>query len=95
LEREHMNKAGFKLTTILEKAGPKDITVLTFDGSPHCLQLHFAVEQAKDLTKSDVRVSHYVVEHGKVFRVSREAVRTARHLSEVQKLLTSAGCESK
>lgn len=87
LEKEHMDMVGFKLATILQTSKPKDLTVLTVDGSPHCLQLHFAVEQAKNIAGSDVKVAHYTTEHGELSQISSEAVKTARHLSQIEKLL--------
>jgi hypothetical protein len=92
LEKEHMNMVGFKLATILKTSKPKDIMVLTTDGSPHCLQLHFAVEQAKNIAGSDVKVAHYTIAHGKPFQISPEAVKTARHLSQIEKLLSKRKC---
>lgn len=88
LEKEHMDKVGFKLATILMASKPKEISVLTIDGSPHCVQLHLAVQQAKNMTKSKVRVTHYIVEHDELVKVSPEAVKTARHLSQIEKLLS-------
>lgn len=92
LEKDHMNLVGFKLATILKTSKPKDIQVLTMDGSPHCLQLHLAVEQAKTIARSDVKVTHYVVAHGESFQISPEAVRTARYLSQIEKLLSKRKC---
>jgi len=83
-----MDKVGFKLATILMASKPKEISVLTIDGSPHCVQLHLAVQQAKNMTKSKVRVTHYIVEHDELVKVSPEAVKTARHLSQIEKLLS-------
>ena len=88
LEKEHMDMVGFKLATILKTSKPKDLTVLTVDGSPHCLQLHFAVDQAKTIAGSDVKVAHYTIEHGELSQISTEAVKTARHLSQTEKLLS-------
>jgi len=84
--------AGFKLATILKTAKPKDVRVLTIDGSPHCLQLHFVVEQAKNIARSDAKVAHYTIVHGKPFQISPEAVRTARHLPQIEKLLNQRKC---
>ncbi len=87
LHKEHMDKVGFKIATIIMTSDPKEITVLTVDGSPHCLQLHLAAEQAKRIAKSEVNIRHFVIEEGKLVEVSRNAVETARHLSRIQKLL--------
>jgi hypothetical protein len=85
LEEEHMNKVGFKLATILKIAKPKDITVLTIDGSPHCVQLHFAVEQARNISGVGVPTRYFVIEKGKIREISAKAIRMARHLSEIER----------
>lgn len=87
LEEKHVDVVGFKLATILSVNSPTSLTVLTPDGSPHCLQLHMAVDQALKLAKAEIPVEHYVVEKGGLVKVSRQAVRVARHLSEVETLL--------
>lgn len=88
LEMEHMDKVGFKIATIFMTSDPKEMTVLTMDGSPHCLQLHLAAEQAKRIAKSEVNLRHFVIEKGESVEVSQDAVETARHLSRIQKLLS-------
>lgn len=93
LEKEHMGAVGFKLVTILSVNSPTSLTVLTPDGSPHCLQLHMAVDQALRVTKANVPTEHYVVEKRKLVKVSRQAVRVARHLSEVEALLSKVDLE--
>ncbi len=86
LTEEHINDVGFKLSTILMMARPREISVLTMDGSPHCIQLHFAIQQSRRLTGAEIEIHHYVIEKGKVYEVDGATIRTARHLSEVQKL---------
>ncbi|MEM2851267.1 MAG: 4Fe-4S ferredoxin [Candidatus Bathyarchaeia archaeon] len=86
LEKAHMNVVGFKLATILQTSKPKEIVVLTLDGSPHCIQLHFTAEQVKRVSKSNANIKHYVLEKGKLIEISRDAVEIARHLSKVQEI---------
>jgi len=86
LTEEHINDIGFKLATILLMAKPKEITVLTMDGSPHCIQLHFATRQAKRLTNSKTKINHHVIEKGKVYQIEDTTIRTARHLTEIQQM---------
>lgn len=87
LETEHMNKILSKIATIIKYCNPREITVLTMDGSPHCIQLHFAVEQAKRISGFKGEVKYVVVEHGKEQYISSEAVWAARHLSYIQGVL--------
>ncbi len=87
LEETHVNQAGFKIGSIIRYSSVKKVVSLTVDGSPHCVQLHFVLADVKRLFVQDVYIEHYVVEKGKVHRISPEAVKRARHLSKIQKML--------
>ncbi len=90
LEREHISHLTAKLATLMVMGKPAELAVLTADGSPHCVQAHFAIRQALRLTGLDVPVRHLVVEKGELYEVEPEAIYVARHLSKVQTLLRSA-----
>jgi len=89
LEETHMNQAGFKLGSIVKYSGLSQITVLTIDGSPHCVQLHFVVDDIKRHFAPEIITKHYVVEKGRVHEISSDAVRRSRHLSKIQKMMLS------
>ena len=91
LEEEHMNMVGFKLAGILARCNFKEVSILTVDGSPHCTQLHFMVEEVFKVMDLDRRIirKHYVIYEGKLIEVSQKAVKTARFLSKVDRLLRS------
>ncbi len=92
LEEEHINMVGFKLAGILRRCRDflKEVAVLTVDGSPHCVQLHFMVEEAFKVTglEGDIRRRHFVISKGEgVVEVPKESVKVARYLSKVSKLI--------
>ncbi|TFF91662.1 4Fe-4S ferredoxin [Candidatus Thorarchaeota archaeon] len=87
LEESHINQAGFKIGSIVRYSGIEKIAVLTVDGSPHCVQLHFVVEDVKRHFTPEIEITHYVVEKGKIHEISSQAVKTSRHLSKVQRML--------
>lgn len=76
-----------KLASILRCSEPKEVTLLTVDGSPHCFTLHSALNQALFLTKSNIPSSRYVIVEGKAVEVSPESVRVGRYLHLVQKCI--------
>jgi hypothetical protein len=84
MEEMHVNQAGFKLASIVRYADIKRLTVLTVDGSPHCVQLHFVVEDIKQHFTPEVETAHYVVEKGQLFEISPQSVKRARHLSKIE-----------
>lgn len=86
LEEHHINKVAKKLMAIIYKRKVKSIAVLTMDGSPHCLQLHHALEEIKNYF--DIEIKHFVIEKGELIKVSEKSVKISRHLSEIEKLIS-------
>ena len=87
LEEEHMNMVGFKLAGVIARGRYEEVAVLTVDGSPHCTQLHYMVEEVCKLVGNPPRRKHYVIEGGELIEVPAEAVKVSRYLSRVAKLL--------
>lgn len=76
-----------KLASIITCSKPREITVLTIDGSPHCFQLHASANEALFITKANVPLRHFVIVEGKASEVSAESVRVGRYLHLVQKCI--------
>jgi len=92
LEAEHVNMVGFKLAGILARGSYDEVAVLTVDGSMHCTQLHWCVEEVfKIMRLEGTSRRHYVIYRGKLYEVSREAVKTSRYLYKVSKLIEGQG----
>lgn len=91
LEKEHVNQVAWKMATIVRQNKPKEIAVLTIAGSPHCVQLHYALEDIKKIFPW-LRVKHHVIEKGKLIEVTAKAVRISRHLNEVEARLSKKHC---
>jgi len=87
LEAEHFNVVALKLASMFARVDLEEVAVLTVDGSPHCVGLHHAVEEALRVTGRSTTVKHFVIEGGEVVEVSGQAVKVARYLSKVQQLL--------
>lgn len=88
LEKEHMNMAGFKLLGIMRRCPPEEIRVLTVDGSPHCIQLHFMVEEClKIIGDYKGKIKHLVIENGKVNEIEGKVVKKARYLTKIKDLM--------
>ena len=89
LEKEHFNMVALKLASLVARLDLEELVVLTVDGSPHCVQLHMVVEEVAKITRK-LKARHFVIEEGKAIEVSEKAVKTARYLSRIQKLLNKA-----
>ncbi len=88
LEETHVNQAGFKIGSIVRYSGISEVTALTVDGSPHCVQLHYIIDDVKRHFTPEITTKHFVVEKGKVHEISEAAVKRSRHLSKIQKMLS-------
>ena len=91
LEAEHMNMVALKLASIAARLPLEEVVVLTVDGSPHCVQLHFMVEEVNKILGGRLRVRHFVIERGKLIEIDERVVKTARYLSKVKRLLELCG----
>ena len=87
MEKEHVNILGFKLAGLLARISLEEIVILTVDGSLHCVQLHFAVEEVEKILGKNLNRKHYVIEGGRVLEISKKAVKKARYLSYIQNTL--------
>lgn len=77
-----------KIASIIRASKPKSITVLTIDGSPHCLLVHAAVNEAIFEVGEYIKQEHYVIVNGeKLTKISPNTIRVARYLHLVEKLI--------
>jgi len=83
-EAENVGLIMGKTATILSCSHPREVTVLTIDGSPHCLALHSALNQALFVTREKTPTRHFVIADGKALEVSAETIRVSRYLHLVQ-----------
>jgi hypothetical protein len=86
-EAENSGLIADKLAAILVCSNPREIMVLTVDGSPYCFTLHASVNKALFLTKADIPSSHFVIVDGEAMEISPESVRVGRYLHLVQKCI--------
>ena len=90
LEAEHVNMVGFKLAGILARNKFEEVSVLTVDGSMHCTQLHWMVEEVFKIIRHDnIKRKHIVIYKGREYEVDGKAVKTSRYLFHVNNLLRS------
>ena len=84
-EKSHIHELAQKLPTILRLGDVDRLQILTKDGSPHDVQMHTLAEEVAENMNFGGVVQHYVVEKGRLYEVSRKAVRRSRHLSEIER----------
>lgn len=77
-----------KIASMIRSCKPSKITVVTIEGSPHCLTLQAAVNEAIYIVGEKVEKEHYVVINGeRLTRVSPDAIRISRYISLVDTLI--------
>lgn len=86
-EAEDAGRVMGKLASILTCSSPRELTVLTVDGSPHCFTLHASVNEAIFTAKSKTLARHFVIVDGKALEVGSESVMVGRYLHLVQRCI--------
>lgn len=77
-----------KLASIIRSSKPRSIRIVTVDGSPHCLALHAALNEALYILNESIDREHYVLVDGRdLVKISPDTVRIARYLHIVDDLL--------
>ncbi|MHA1271582.1 MAG: hypothetical protein ACTSPY_17445 [Candidatus Helarchaeota archaeon] len=90
LETFHMDHVGYKLINIIKYSKIKDLTILTVDGSPHCYQLHVLGQDIIRHFEPELKVEHWVIEKGRLYKIPYKVITIARHLHRVKQLEENA-----
>lgn len=86
-EREPPTHYG-KIASIIRSSRPRSITVVTIDGSPHCFTLQASVNEAEYILGEKINKKHYVVVDSRELKeISPDAIRAARYLHIVDRVL--------
>ncbi len=83
-EKEHINMAFYKIMSIMSVA--KSLTIVTTDGSPHCVQLHYIADEVNRYSERKFAVKHFVINNAKMHEVFAEDVKLSRYLSKIKRL---------
>ncbi len=86
-ERVHINMAFYKLVAMFSVA--KEAVILTKDGSPHCVQLHYIAQEVLKYSERKIPLRHYVISDGKLVEIEPEDIKLSRYLSKIRKLRLS------
>jgi len=87
LEEFHMNMVVSKLAGCLARCPPDELTVMAVEGSPHCVQLLYSIEEALKIVGKRTRVRYLVVNKCEIREVNPEVVKLSRYPSKIAKLI--------
>ena len=86
-EEKHINMAFYKLMAIMSVG--KELVVLTKDGSPHCVQMHYIAEEVLKYSAKKFPLKHFVIINGEMVEVKSQDVKLSRYLSKIKKMRLS------
>ena len=85
LEETHYNKLISKLFNILALGQVNEVGLLTVDGSPHCVQMHYSAKYLKRGLNVSVVFKHYVItKTGDVIEVDTDKVAQSKNLAQIK-----------
>jgi len=87
-EAFHINMVETKLAAILKLCRISKLIIITVDGSPHCIQLHYLPYNLRKYHGfHELSASHFVIHSGKIFQIDPEIVALSKKLSKLQRIL--------
>ena len=86
LEQTHINMAITKISAMLYTGKIRTLRFATVDRSPHCVQMHYIQNELRRMMDlSAVTIENYVVENGKLTKLSPELIYLSKHLGELSR----------
>ena len=83
LEQTHINMAITKISAMLYTGKIRTLRFATVDRSPHCVQMHYIQNELRRMMDlSAVTIENYIVENGKLTKLSPELIYLSKHLGE-------------
>ena len=77
----------YRLLCLLTYSEIKELFVIAVEGSPYCITLHFIADEIKRKFLKEVKLKHFTVDRKGIHEISPDAVKIARHLLKIEKLL--------
>jgi len=85
LEETHMNMIVSKITAMISTGKVKKIILVTVDGSPHCVQLHYIKKEIlRRITNFDYQIINYVIVDNNLIEIDSDIISLSKNLSNLQ-----------
>lgn len=86
LEHDHVNMVITKLASILCRVKIDNLIFASVDGSLHCIQLHYIMEEIKKMMSTEnINITHYVAVDNNLIKISSDTIKKSKLLSLLQK----------
>ena len=86
-ETFHPAMIEYRILCLLRYSNINKLCVISVEGSPYCVTLHFVTDEIKRKFIPDLCIEHYTVEKRKVYSIPPKAIKLARHLAKISKFV--------
>ena len=88
LEETHLNMVITKLAGMIARKKCKELTFVTVDKSPHCVQLHYVVKELENIMDlKDIKIKNYVATNEGLVEIPIEVIGLSKNLSKLKKII--------
>ena len=88
LEDTHLNMVITKIAGMIARKKCKELTFVTVDKSPHCVQLHYVVKELENIMDlKDIKIKNYVATNEGLVEIPIEVIGLSKNLSKLKKLI--------
>ena len=85
LEDTHLNMVITKLAGMIARKKCKELTFVTVDKSPHCVQLHYVVKELENIMDlKGVKIKNYVATNDGLIEIPIEVISLSKNLSKLK-----------
>ena len=85
LEETHLNMVITKLAGMIARKKCKELTFVTVDKSPHCVQLHYVVKELENIMDlKGVKIKNYVATNDGLIEIPIEVISLSKNLSKLK-----------
>ena len=83
LEETHLNMVITKLAGMIARKKCKELTFVTVDKSPHCVQLHYVVKELENMMDlKEIKIKNYVATNEGLVEIPIEVIGLSKNLSK-------------
>ena len=88
LEETHLNMVITKIAGMVARKKCKELTFVTVDKSPHCVQLHYVVKELENIMDlKDIKIKNYVATSDGLIEIPIEVIGLSKNLAKLKEKL--------
>ena len=88
LEDTHLNMVITKIAGMVARKKCKELTFVTVDKSPHCVQLHYVVKELENIMDlKNIKIKNYVATNDGLIEIPIEVIGLSKNLAKLKEKL--------